>query len=74
MKYHIYSALRFFLYGLICFGVFGVVMEWSYIENSDLSSDFVGFLALLGGGSFVVSYFSCAILLTLVKDLTVGNN
>ena len=74
MKHHLFSLVRFFLYGFLFFGACGVVLESPYIGSNEFSIDIIVFIALLGAGSFVVSKIACLILFYICRELTVGNN
>lgn len=72
MKHHALVTLRYFLYGFVCFGGFGLFMQWPHAGISEVSLKLVFYLALAGGGSFIISHISVAILLYLIKDLING--
>lgn len=74
MKRRILTGLRFFLYGIVCFGVFGVFLQWPHTGISNMSNKLVIYMALIGGVSFFFSYVAALLLWHIFRDLTNGSD
>jgi hypothetical protein len=66
--------IRFALYGALLFAAFGYLMDLPYQDQYGVSYKLISYLALAGGGSFLVSSISCKILYEFIRDLIHGNN
>ena len=74
MRQKLYLYIRFFIYGLISFVIFGVFLEAPAIGVREISYKLVVYLGLAGGFSMMFSCISAHILFGFIKDLIYGNN